>query len=83
MLAVAELVATLACTVFAGAASYVSPVECPARMQCDTKTAATVWAPSYARATVMQAPQPACQALFTLSHPDHCSRDSTQPGGSD
>lgn len=56
MLAVAELVATLACTVFAGAAIYVSLVEHPARMQCGTRTAATVWAPSYARATVMQAP---------------------------
>lgn len=56
MLAVAELVATLACTVFAGAAIYVSLVEHPARMQCDTRTAATVWAPSYARATMMQAP---------------------------
>jgi hypothetical protein len=56
MLEVAEFVATLTCAVFAGAAIYVSLVEHPARMQCDTRTAATVWAPSYARATMMQAP---------------------------
>ena len=41
---------------FAGAAIYINLVEHPARMGCDTKTAATVWAPSYKKATVMQAP---------------------------
>jgi hypothetical protein len=51
MLGVAQFIATLSCTVFAGAAIYVSLVEHPARMQCDTRTAATVWAPSYLRAT--------------------------------
>jgi Domain of unknown function (DUF1772) len=56
MLAVAQFIATLSCTVFAGAAIYISLVEHPARMQCDTRTAATVWAPSYQRATMMQAP---------------------------
>ncbi|MBI2802757.1 MAG: DUF1772 domain-containing protein [Gammaproteobacteria bacterium] len=40
---------------FAGAAVYINLVEHPARMGCDTKTAATVWAPSYKRATAMQA----------------------------
>jgi len=51
----AQFLATVCCTLFAGAAIYINLVEHPARMGCDTKTAATVWAPSYKRATVMQA----------------------------
>lgn len=50
-----EFVATLSTTLFCGAAIYINLVEHPARMGCDTKTAAMVWAPSYRRATVMQA----------------------------
>ena len=50
-----QLIAMLSTTLFAGAAIYINLVEHPARMGCDTKTAATVWAPSYKRATVMQA----------------------------
>jgi uncharacterized membrane protein len=56
MLHVAQFVAVLCCTVFAGAALYINLVEHPARMGCDTRTAAMVWAPSYKRATAMQAP---------------------------
>src|SRR5262245_28849649 len=55
MLVGLQFLAVLCCTLFAGAAIYINLVEHPARMGCDTKTAATVWAPSYARATVMQA----------------------------
>jgi hypothetical protein len=55
MVAAAEFIAVLSCTLFTGAAIYINLVEHPARMGCDTKTAATVWAPSYKRATVMQA----------------------------
>jgi hypothetical protein len=55
MLEIAQFLATLCCTLFAGAAVYINLVEHPSRMGCDTKTAATVWAPSYQRATVMQA----------------------------
>jgi len=55
MLALAQLLAILATTFFAGAAIYVNLVEHPARMGCSTEIAATVWAPSYKRATVMQA----------------------------
>src|SRR5437016_3899174 len=55
MIALVEFIAVLSCTFFAGAAIYVNLVEHPARMGCDTKTAATVWAPSYKRATAMQA----------------------------
>ena len=55
MLALAQFIAVLATVVFAGAAIYVNLVEHPARMGCGTEIAATVWAPSYKRATVMQA----------------------------
>ena len=48
------LVALSTC-LFAGAAIYINLVQHPARMGCDTVTAVTVWAPSYKRATVMQA----------------------------
>ncbi|MDW3681878.1 DUF1772 domain-containing protein [Cupriavidus sp. CV2] len=56
MLQAAQFIATFCCTLFSGAAVYITFVEHPARMGCDTKTAATVWAPSYKRATLMQAP---------------------------
>jgi hypothetical protein len=55
MLVAAKFLALLCTTLFTGAAIYISLVEHPARMGCDTKTAATVWAPSYKLATVMQA----------------------------
>jgi uncharacterized membrane protein len=55
MLSIAQFVATLSCAIFAGAAIYINLVEHPARMSCGTSVAATVWAPSYERATVMQA----------------------------
>jgi hypothetical protein len=50
-----EFVALLPATLFAGAAIYVTLVEYPARMQCGTELAATVFGPSYRRAAVMQA----------------------------
>lgn len=56
MLAILQFTATFSTIVFAGAAIYVSLVEHPARMSCSTALAATVWAPSYKRATLMQAP---------------------------
>jgi hypothetical protein len=43
------------CLIFTGAAVYVSLVEHPARLSCGTEVAARQWAPSYRRATVMQA----------------------------
>ena len=58
-----QFLAVLCCTLFAGAAIYINLVEHPARMGCDTKTAATVWTPSYKRATVMQAPLAALSFL--------------------
>jgi len=56
MIQAAGIVAVLACTFFAGAAVYINLVEHPARLSCGTEIAATQWAPSYKRATLMQAP---------------------------
>jgi len=47
--------ATLCSALFCGAAVYINLVEHPARMGCDTRVAFAQWAPSYQRATVMQA----------------------------
>jgi hypothetical protein len=55
MLTIVEFLAVLSSTLFTGAAIYINLVEHPARLSCDTKTAALQWAPSYKRATVMQA----------------------------
>ena len=51
-----EFIATLCAGIFAGAALYVTLAEHPARLSCDTRTAVSQWAPSYKRATLMQAP---------------------------
>jgi hypothetical protein len=56
MTPIIQLIAVLATTMFAGAAIYINLVEHPARMACSTELAATQWAPSYKRATLMQAP---------------------------
>lgn len=54
MSAILAVAAVLACTLFTGAAVYISLVEHPARLSCGTEIAARQWAPSYKRATVMQ-----------------------------
>jgi hypothetical protein len=51
-----EFLATLSAGIFAGAALYITVAEHPARLLCDTRSAALQWAPSYKRATLMQAP---------------------------
>jgi hypothetical protein len=56
MLTTLQIVATLCAAVFAGAALYINVAEHPARMELDTRSAAMQWAPSYERATRMQAP---------------------------
>ena len=61
---IAQFVAVLACSLFAGAAVYINLVEHPARMQCGVELAATEFAPSYRRGMVMQA---TCAALGLLS----------------
>ena len=59
-----EIIAILACSIFAGAAIYITVVEHPARLACGTALAATVFGPSYKRAAVMQA---ALALLATLA----------------
>ena len=56
LLTTLQLSATLCAALFAGAALYINLVEHPARMELDTRVAAAEWAPSYKRATWMQAP---------------------------
>lgn len=51
-----QLIATLCAALFAGAALYINVVEHPARMSLGTEAAVNEWAPSYRRATWMQAP---------------------------
>ena len=50
------ILATLAAGVFAGAAIYITAVEHPARLACGSEAAVREFAPSYHRATLMQAP---------------------------
>ncbi len=56
MLEVAAFLAVSCTALFAGAALYINLVEHPARMELDTAAAVAQWAPSYHRATFMQAP---------------------------
>ena len=63
-LAITESLSILCSGLFAGAALYISFVEHPARMQCGTPIALTQFAPSYKRATIMQA---SLAALGTLA----------------
>ncbi len=56
MLILMQILAILSTGLFAGAAIYISLVEHPVRSILNTRAAATQWAPSYKRATWMQAP---------------------------
>lgn len=49
------IVAAICSGLFAGAAIYISAVEHPARLSCGNEVALREFAPSYRRATVMQA----------------------------
>ena len=51
---ISEFVAVLACSLFTGAAVYISLVEHPSRMECGVEIAATEFPFSYRRASVMQ-----------------------------
>jgi len=61
-----EYLATLFCAVFCGASIYINLVEHPARLSCGTEIAAKQWAPSYQRATVMQASLALLSLIFGL-----------------
>jgi hypothetical protein len=50
------ILATVAAGLFAGAAIYITAVEHPARLACGSEVAVREFAPSYHRATLMQAP---------------------------
>jgi len=51
---IAELIATVAAGLFAGAAVYVTVAEHPARLECGQVLAIKEFGPSYRRAAVMQ-----------------------------
>jgi hypothetical protein len=51
-----EFVAALSAALFAGAALYINVAEHPSRLGLETRMAALQWAPSYRRATWLQAP---------------------------
>jgi len=62
-----EIMATLACGIFTGAAIYINLVEHPARMKCGTTLAATEFGPSYHRAAVMQASLAAVGSIIAMA----------------
>jgi hypothetical protein len=63
---IAEFVAVLSCSLFTGASVYINLVEHPARMQCGVEIAATEFAPSYRRATVLQATSAAVGLISSI-----------------
>jgi uncharacterized membrane protein len=62
-----ELIALLCCGVFTGAAVYINFVEHPARNEGGPAFALKEWAPSYRRATLMQAPLALIGGLAALT----------------
>ena len=64
---IAEFVAALACSLFTGAAVYISLVEHPSRMECGAEIAATEFPPSYRRASIMQATLAALGLLLSIA----------------
>lgn len=58
--------ATFLSTTFFGAAIYINIAEQPARIECGTSLAATVFGPSYRRAAVMQATLALLSTIFAI-----------------
>ena len=63
---IAEFISVLACALFTGAATYITLVEHPARMQCGVELAAE-FPPSYRRASIMQATLAALGLLCSVA----------------
>jgi hypothetical protein len=61
-----EALATICAGLFAGAALYINLVEHPARLECGTELAGTVFGPSYRRASWLQASLAAVGFLSAL-----------------
>src|SRR5919199_1739273 len=66
IVSVLQAVAVICCGIFAGAAIYINLVEHPARMEGGAAPALAEWAPSYRRATRMQAPLAVIGCLAAL-----------------
>jgi hypothetical protein len=64
---IAEFIAVLSCALFTGASVYITFIEHPARMQCGVEIAATEFAPSYRRATVLQATSAALGLISSIA----------------
>jgi hypothetical protein len=64
---IAEITATAAAGIFAGAAIYINLVEQPARLSCGPELAVTQWRPSYKRGAMMQAPLAVIGSLLALA----------------
>ena len=64
---IAEFVALLSCGLFTGASVYINLVEHPARMECGVEIAAMEFAPSYRRATILQATLAALGVLCSVT----------------
>jgi hypothetical protein len=64
---IAEFVAVLSCSVFTGAAVYVSLVEHPDRMECGVEIATAEFPLSYHRGTIMQATLAALGLLSSIA----------------
>jgi hypothetical protein len=64
---IAEFIAVLSCALFTGAAVYINLVEHPARMECGVEIATTEFAPSYRRATVLQATTAAVGLISSIA----------------
>ena len=60
---VAQFLAAICASLFAGASLYISVAEHPARLELGPAAALAQWAPSYRRATLMQAPLAVLSAL--------------------